>query len=73
MPVFQRYGGEVLATSKKEIDVIEGDWALDRIVLMKFPNLQAARDWHADPEYQALAAHRHASATANLALVEGGG
>ena len=71
MPIFERHGGTLLATSAKDIDVIEGDWALDRVVLMQFPDTAHARAWYNDPDYTALARHRHASARANLALVDG--
>ena len=71
MPIFERYGGELLATSKGVTEVIEGAWAHPRTVIMKFPSLDHARRWHADPEYQILAEHRHRSARANLVLVEG--
>ena len=43
MPIFQRHGGTLLATSGKEIEVIEGEWAHPRIVLMSFPDMAAAR------------------------------
>ena len=38
---------------------------------MKFPSVAHARAWYNDPEYQALAEHRHRAAKANLVLVEG--
>jgi len=69
MPIFQRHGGELLATSAWETEVIEGDWALPRTVLMRFPDAAHARAWHADPDYRALAEHRHRAARANLVLV----
>lgn len=71
MEIFARYGGELLATSAKETEVIEGEWAYPRTVLMKFPSLDHAHRWHDDPDYQALAAIRQRSAYANLALVDG--
>ena len=71
MPIFQRYEGELLATSSCATEVIEGDWALPRTVIMKFPSRAAAEAWHRDPDYQTLAQHRHAAARANLVLVEG--
>jgi len=71
LPIFERYGGELLATSKSETEVIEGEWATPRTVIMKFPSLDQAHRWHADPDYQALAEHRRQSARANLVLVEG--
>ncbi len=71
MPVFERHGGELLVTSSNEAEVIEGEWALGRTVLMMFPSLEAAHAWHDDPEYRALVKHRHAAAQTNLVLVEG--
>ena len=71
MPVFERYGGELLATSKNETEVIEGEWAYSRTVIMKFPSVAKAQEWHHDPEYIKLAVHRHRSAKANLVLVDG--
>ena len=71
MPIFARYGGELLVASRAETEVLEGSWAYPRTVVMRFPSLDHARRWHADPDYQALAAHRHRAARANLALVEG--
>ena len=40
-------------------------------VIMKFPNVEIAQQWHHDPDYIKLVEHRHRSANANLALVEG--
>ena len=71
MPVFERHGGELLATSRNTTTVIEGEWAYPATVIMKFPSLEAARAWCDDPDYKALAKHRHASADANLVIVEG--
>lgn len=71
MPIFQRYGGELLVTSAKELQVIEGEWALPRLVLMRFASLAKAQAWLQDPDYRALAEHRHRAATTNLVLVEG--
>lgn len=71
MPAFERHGGELLATSKQQTEVLEGTWALPRTVLMRFPNVEAARAWYADPEYQALCEIRHRTADANLVIVDG--
>lgn len=71
MPIFERYGGELIITSSKTIELIEGEWDYPSVVVLKFPDLDHARRWHDDPEYMALAAHRHASAQTNMILVEG--
>ena len=56
---------------KNKTIVIEGDWAYPGTVIMHFPSIEAAQAWCDDPEYQALAEHRHRSARANLVIVEG--
>lgn len=71
LPIFQRYGGELLATSSCETEVIEGEWAYPRTVIMKFATMEDARNWHHDPDYRALAKYRQRSAKANLVLVDG--
>lgn len=71
LPIFERYDGEILVTSSVDTEVVEGEWAYPRTVIMKFPSLDQARNWYQDPDYQALAQHRHASAQTNLILVEG--
>ncbi len=71
MPIFERHGGELLATSKNKTIVIEGSWSYPSTVIMKFPSIEAAQSWYDDPDYKALAEHRHRSAQTNLVLIEG--
>ena len=71
MPIFQRHGGELLATTSGDTSVVEGEWGQPKTVIMKFPSRKKAESWLADPDYRALAQHRHASAKCNLAIVEG--
>ena len=70
LEIFQRYDGEILVTSATETEVIEGTWALPRTVVLRFSNCERASAWYRDPDYQALATHRHEAAEANLVLVE---
>ena len=71
MPIFEKYGGQLLVTSRSETEVLEGDWNRCRTVVLRFPSLAQARAWYDDPAYRALAAHRHRAAHTNLVLVEG--
>ena len=73
MPIFQRYGGELLATTSGKTTVVEGEWGFPSTVVMKFPSRTKAEEWLADPEYRELAEHRHNSAKCNLAVIEGVG
>jgi uncharacterized protein (DUF1330 family) len=47
-PIFERYNGELLATSRQETEVLEGTWAMPRTVLMRFPDAKTARAWFND-------------------------
>ena len=71
MPIFERHGGELLATSSHSTEVLEGQWGFPRTVLMRFDSVEAAKAWYEDPEYTQLAEIRHRTAKANLAIVEG--
>lgn len=71
MPIFERYKGELLATSKQETEVLEGTWAMPRTVVMRFPTAEDARSWYNDPDYQKLAEIRRRNADANLVIVHG--
>jgi len=70
-PILERHGGEVLAGSSNETKVIEGTWSLPRTVIMKFPSVEHATNWHHDPDYQKLAEHRWRAAEANIVVVDG--
>lgn len=70
--------GRTLANHKATIvgrslepEVLEGEWALPRTVIIRFPTVEDARRWHSDPEYREVAEHRHRAADANLVLIEG--
>lgn len=71
LPSFERHGGELLATSRTETEVIEGNWSLPRTVIMRFPSIAHAKAWHSDPEYVQLATIRHRTARTNLVVVDG--
>jgi uncharacterized protein (DUF1330 family) len=40
-------------------------------VILRFPTMQAARDWYESPAYQTIAAHRIAGARYRAFIVEG--
>ena len=71
MEVFERHGGRLLVTSSKPVEIIEGDWALPRAVLMEFPDLAHAKAWKDDPDYVELTKIRQRLAQTNMVLVEG--
>ncbi|WP_419741350.1 DUF1330 domain-containing protein [Ruegeria sp.] len=71
MPIFDRHGGRLLTISSKPVEIVEGNWAGEGIVLMEFPDMAAARAWKDAPDYVELAKIRRKTATVNLVLVEG--
>ena len=66
----QAYGAEVCIRGG-QIEVLEGDWAPTRIVLLKFPDMERARAFNASTEYAAARASRQDIAVMRMVLVEG--
>ncbi|MDH3735238.1 MAG: DUF1330 domain-containing protein [Gemmatimonadota bacterium] len=62
-PILKRHGGSFVTFDDKT-ETLEGETPPPgRIVLFRFPSEKAAKDWFADPEYQALSEHRRSSTT----------
>lgn len=70
MPVFQKYGGKVLAAQDMPIPV-EGAWPYQRTILLSFPSRELAEQWAGSAEYQAIARHRHAGTSSNVVFLDG--
>ena len=64
------YGGEYIVRGG-EIDVLEGEWPMPRLVIIRFSSMAQARKWYRSPEYEGPHKLREASARANLVLVDG--
>ena len=54
-----------------EVEVREGTWEPNRLVVLEFPDLDAARSWYDSDGYRALRELRTAASTANLIIVDG--
>ncbi len=65
-----RHGGEYLVRGGVH-EVLEGEWRPTRLVLFRFPSRDAIKAFLADPDYQPLAALRHAIADSSLVAVDG--
>lgn len=70
MDVFSRYAGTLLAADDSP-QAVEGQWHMDKVVLMAFPDEAAFRSWAESPEYQRISADRRAGADAVVLLVQG--
>lgn len=53
------------------IEVAEGEWRPERLVLIEFPSWDAALGWYRSDEYQALRRIRESCARTEMVLVEG--
>jgi uncharacterized protein (DUF1330 family) len=68
--MISKHGGEYLARGGAT-EVLEGDWVPSRVVLLKFPNMGAAKAFLDDPEYAPLKSLRHRIADTQMVAVEG--
>ena len=53
------------------VEVLEGDWSPTRIVLLKFPDLAAARSFYDSAEYLLARQARTGAATMRMIAVQG--
>jgi uncharacterized protein (DUF1330 family) len=65
-----RYGGKYLARGG-EIEVLEGDWTPNRLVVIEWESRDHAKRWYESDEYKAIADIRRRCADTDLVLVEG--
>jgi uncharacterized protein (DUF1330 family) len=63
-------GGRFIARGG-ELAVLEGDWRPRRLVLLEFPDLEAAKRFYESPEYQQAKRLRDGAANLNMVAVEG--
>ncbi len=63
------YGGRYLARGGR-VEVLEGDWAPERLVILEFESIERAREWLDSPEYRPVKAVRHRCARTNMVVIE---
>ena len=66
----QAHGAEVCVRGGK-VEVLEGDWAPQRLVILKFPSVEAAKKFDASPEYGKAREARQGAAIMRMIVVEG--
>ena len=54
-----------------QVEVLEGDWAPERIVILKFPTFDAAKAFYETPEYLQAREARAGAAIMRMVVVEG--
>lgn len=65
-----RWGGRFVIRGV-EPEVLEGDWPLQRLVVIEFPDKDTARRFYDSADYQAIVPLRQAASKGSLAVFEG--
>jgi uncharacterized protein (DUF1330 family) len=68
----QAHGAEICVRGGA-VQVLEGDWQPDRLVVLKFESVERARAFHASAEYARAREERKDAAVMRMVLVEGVG
>ena len=70
-PLVEKYGGEYL-TRGGPMEAFETQlWTPTRMVLLKFPNKEAALTWMKSEEYQPVKKIRQSNSSGTMVLLEG--
>ena len=67
---FEAHQVEVLVRGGA-VEVIEGDWVPDRVVVLKFPSVEAAHHFYNSTEYGKARVARKDAAIMRMVVVEG--
>ena len=66
----EKFGGRYLVRGGAG-EVFEGDWRPERLVVVEFPGMAAAKSFYASPEYVAARQARAGISAFDMLLVEG--
>jgi uncharacterized protein (DUF1330 family) len=66
----EQYGGRYIVRGGPA-EVLEGDRVPHRLVVLEFPDAEAARRWYDSPEYGEAKATRAGAAVGSFVLVDG--
>ena len=65
-----RFGGRFRVRGG-ELEVLEGEWPMPRLVIIEFQSRDAARRFYDSPEYQKILPLRQGASEGNVIIVEG--
>ena len=65
-----RFGGRYLVRGGT-VETLEGEWRPSMVVIVEFPDIEAAQAWYRSPDYADALRFRDAALTRDLILVEG--
>lgn len=66
----ESHGGKYLVRGG-EVELVEGSWSVDRVVVVEFADVSGARAWLNSEEYKELKKIRERCANANIVIVQG--
>jgi uncharacterized protein (DUF1330 family) len=69
-PTVAAHGGKYIVRGGRA-ELLEGNLALNRIVVLEFPSYAQARGWFDSPEYREAQKIRQSCSSGDLVLVEG--
>jgi uncharacterized protein (DUF1330 family) len=69
-PSLEQYGGKIVVGGNK-IEVADGNWSPDRMVIIEFESLEQAKKWYNSPEYSPLVSMRTESSEGGLIFIDG--
>jgi uncharacterized protein (DUF1330 family) len=64
-------GGGRFVVRGGELAVLEGDWSPSRLVVLEFPDLEAAKRWYDSPQYEEAKRRREGAANLRMVAVQG--
>jgi uncharacterized protein (DUF1330 family) len=64
------FGGRYIVRGNP-VEVLEGDWIPNRLVILEFESLSRAKQWWASSEYSEPKKLRHETARSKMIVVEG--
>ena len=65
-----KYGGKFVVRGG-QLEMLEGNWAPKRLVVIEFESAERAKQWWASEDYREAKALRQCSAQTNMIVIEG--
>ena len=69
-PLIAKYGGKYLVRGG-EMEKIEGEWNLKRMVVLEFESVERAKEFYDSEDYEPVKQIRLRSSNSNVVIVEG--
>ena len=69
-PTIEKYGGKFVVRGGAH-EVMEGDWAPHRIIILEFDSVARAKEWYNSEDYAPALAIRLKATESSLIFVEG--